>query len=74
MILDRFRKVIERNRVRTVTVFSFPHATKEQLDALTTSIQKVGKTSEDIIFSNTDLRDGSTVNLKVKGDKNDNKL
>jgi hypothetical protein len=56
-----------KNDEKTVTVFSFPHATKDQLDELLKGIGGFGKTSDDMIFTNTDLRDGSTVGVKIKG-------
>lgn len=52
---------------RNVTVFSFPHANKEQLDQLLTDLGKFGKTTDDVMFTSTDLRDGSIVKLKIKG-------
>lgn len=65
-----FKKIkgfFNKNNNKTVTIFSFPHATKEQLDELLKGVGQFGKTGDDVIFSNTDLRDGSIVNLKIKG-------
>ena len=67
LTLKSIKRIFNRNNDKTMTIFSFPHATKEQLDELLKGVGQFGKTCDDVIFSNTDLRDGSTVNLKIKG-------
>ncbi len=63
----KIKGIFSKNNDKTVTIFSFPHANKEQLDELLNGVGLFGNTSDDNIFSNTDLRDGSIVNLKLKG-------
>jgi len=68
-IWSKIKSVFKRNGPKPVTIFSFPHAQKEQLDKLLEDIQKFGKATDDILFTTTDLRDGALVKVNVRGRK-----
>ena len=68
---SRIKSLFNRKKVKTVTIFSFPHAQSEQLDKLLKDVEQFGKSSDDIMFTTTDLRDGALVNVKVSRGKKD---
>lgn len=70
-MFEKIKSVLKKGEKKTVAIFSFPHASKEQLEDLLNSVSKFGKVKEDIIFTTTDLRDGSVISVKMKGEEND---
>ena len=65
LIWDKMKSFFKKKGVKTVTIFSFPHAQNEQLDVLLKDVEKFGKSTDDVIFTTTDLRDGALVHVKV---------